>query len=467
MSPLAVDRLTALDQAFLQMERPGLPMHVASVGTFDAGPLLDEHGRLRVDDVVAHLEARAGLLPRLRQRVWEPPGEIDHACWVDDEDFDMRRHVDVVAVPPPGDERALREVAASTFAELLDRAHPLWHLRFVTGLEGDRVALIQRTHHAMVDGISGVDVAAVVLELSPDGTPVDLPVRPPVTAPTVAEEVEELLARAARAPAAALATVGHALTHPAEALRRGRALADALATVLGDGLTAPPCSLNVPVGDRRELVWVRTSLPALKAAGREHGATANDVLLAAIAGGLRAQLVDRGEVIPADCALKLLVPVSLRTQDERGALGNRVAAYLPALPVGIGDPVARLQATAATMRRLKGHREDQVSDVLLRLADALPVGLSAAIARTVDHQRFVNVVVTNVPGPPVPLYLLGARMLEAFPIVPLGGNLSEEVAILSYEDAVTIGITIDPDACPDVDVFVDGLERSLRELGVA
>lgn len=467
MSQVTADRLTALDQAFLQMERPGLPMHVASVGTFEAGPLLDEDGALRLDDVLAHLEARAGLLPRLRQRVWEPPGEIDHACWVDDEAFDVRHHVDVVALPQPGDEAALRAVAAETFTEVLDRRHPLWHLRFVTGLDGDRVALIQRTHHAMVDGISGVDVAAVVLELSPDGSVVDVPERPPAIAPSVLEEVEALAGRAARAPVAAAAAIGHALAHPGDAVRHGRALADAVATVLGDGVAAPACSLNVPIGARRELVWVRTSLSALKAAGRAHGATANDVLLAAIAGGLRAQLVHRGEVIPTDHCLKLLVPVSLRTHDERGALGNRVAAYLPALPIGIGDPATRLQATAATMRRLKGHQEDQVSDLLLRLADALPVRVAAAIARTVDHQPLVNLVVTNVPGPPVPLYLLGARMLEAFPVVPLGGNLSEEVAILSYEDAVTIGITIDPDTCPDVDVFVAGLERSLWELGVA
>jgi len=466
MSQITADRLTALDQAFLQMERPGLPMHVASVGIFEAGPLLDDRGALRLDDVVAHLEARAGLLPRLRQRVWEPPGDIGHASWVDDEDFDMRRHVDVVAVPAPGDEEALRTLAAETFAGTLDRRHPLWHLRFVTGLDGDRVALIQRTHHAMVDGISGVDVAAVVLELSPDGATVEVPEPPPVAAPSVLDEVEELVGRAAHAPAAAAAVIARALTHPGEAVRRSRSLVDAVATVLGDGVSAPDCSLNVPIGDRRELVWVRTRLSALKSAGREHGATANDVLLSAIAGGLRAQLVHRGEVLQTGRYLKLLVPVSLRTQDERGALGNKVAAYLPALPIGIGDPVGRLQATSATMKRLKGHHEDQVSDLLLRLADALPVGVAAALARTVEHQAFVNLVVTNVPGPPVPLYLLGARMLEAFPIVPLGGNLSEEIAILSYEDAVTIGITVDPDSCPDVDVFVAGLRRSLDELGV-
>ena len=457
-------RLTALDESFLQMERPGLPMHVASAATFEAGPLLDADGTFRLEDMARHIDRRARLLPRLRQRVWSPPGGFDHARWVDDADFDVHRHIDVVAAPAPGDEGALRAVAVDTVRQLLDRDHPLWHMRFVTGLQDGRIGLIQRTHHTMVDGVSGVDVAAVLLDLERDPEPDEVVAWRPVTNPTVIDEIDDLIERARRLPASALSTVTRPVTDLPGTLRRGRTLLDALGTVLADGVRAPACSLNVPIGEHRELAWVRGRLSSLKEVGRRHGATVNDVLLTAIAGGLRAQLVHRGESLPTDRTVKVLVPVSLRQDDEHGALGNRVAAFLLALPIGLGDPAARLRATTEAMRRVKGHREDAVSDLLLGLVDALPVGVAATLARSVDAQPFVNLVVTNVPGPPFPLFLLGARMLEVFPIVPLGGNLSEEVAILSYEDAITIGITSDPDTCPDADVFVAGIERTLEEL---
>lgn len=457
-------RLTALDESFLQMERPGLPMHVASVATFEAGPLLDDGGALRLEDLARHIEGRAALLPRLRHRVWSPPGGIDHARWVDDEDFDVHRHIDVVSAPVPGDEAALRRITTETVEELLDRGHPLWHLRFVTGLDGDRIGLVQRTHHAMVDGVSGVDVAAVVLDLTPDSAAAEPIPWSPAPNPTVADEVGDLIDRVRHAPRSAISTIGRTITHPEQAVLAGRSLVDALSTVLQDGARAPECSLNVPVGPRRELAWVRARLSSVKDVGRRHGATVNDVILSAVAGGLRAQLLRRDEPLPTERVLKVLVPVSLRRDDEHAALGNRVAAYLLALPIGIGDPVARLQATSNAMARVKGHHEETVSDVLLGLADALPVGVAAAIARTVETQTFVNLVITNVPGPRQPLYLLGARMLDALPVIPLGGNLSEGVAILSYEDGITIGVAADPDACPDLDAFVAGIEKSLEEL---
>ena len=465
MTTVANERLTALDESFLHMEHDGMPMHVASAATFEAGPLLDEDGQLRLDDILRHIESRAALLPRLRQRLWTPPAGIDHARWVDDEHFDIRRHVDVVEAPAPGDDAVLRMLAAQAETELLDRDGPLWHMRFVTGLSDGRIGLIQRTHHAMVDGVSGVDVAAVVLDLTPDpGADVVEdwhPGRPPTSADAMLDVVRDTFAL----PGRILRQVEETLRHPISSLQHGQALVEAFSEVLADGLRAPDCSLNVPVGPRRELAWIRTDLPALKRVGRAANATVNDVILTAVAGGLRSLLLQRGETIPADCSVKVLVPVSLREQTERGALGNRVAAYLLPLPIGVGDPDVRLGTTSETMRRLKEHHEASASDVLLSAIDRLPIRLSEALARTVDSQPFVNLVITNVPGPREPLYLIGSRMLEAFPIVPLGGNLSLGVAILSYGDSLNIGVTVDPDACPDVDHFVAGVDTTLDELG--
>lgn len=464
MRTVAADRLTALDESFLSMERPGLPMHVASVATFEAGPLVDGGGALRLDDICGHVAARASLLPRLRHRLWTPPGGIDHRRWVDDEHFDVRRHIDVVEAPAPGDDDALRRLAAEAEAELLPRDRPLWHMRFVTGLRDGRVGLIQRTHHAMVDGVSGVDIAAVILDLTPEAGPDVADDWQPAHPPGAFDAVFDALRGTVRTPAWLLHQAEEYVRHPVTSLQRGQSLADALGTVLVDGLGAPACSLNVPVGPRRDLAWIRTELPALKGVGRRFDATLNDVVLTAIAGGLRAQFVGRGETVDPHRTVKILVPVSLRTEGERGALGNRVGAYLLHLPVGVESAEERLAASSEAMRRLKTHHEATASHALLGLADLLPTRVAEAIARGVDSQSLINLVVTNVPGPRDPLYLLGSRMLEAFPIVPLGGNLSLGVAILSYGEMLTIGVTVDPDTCTDVETFVAGVHATLDDL---
>ena len=459
------ERLGAIDATYLAAEESRVPLHVASLAIFEAGPLLDERGVFRLDEVRARIDGRLGLLPRLRQRVADVPFGIARPVWVDDVDFDIVNHVDVVGLPSPHDEAALLQLAAELVMTPLDRARPLWHLRFVTGLEGDRVALIERAHHAMVDGVSGVDVSVVLLDASPDSPAnVDTGWEPAPAPGAVALLVGGVIDRV-RAPWVSGARTVVSLANPARAARNAREVVAALRTVGASGARAPRSSINMQVGSRRRIVVLRERLSDVRSAGHARGATVNDVVLTAVAGGMRALFLSRGESLPPDRTVKVLIPVSLRDESESMTLGNRVGGLLASLPIGIGDIDERLEAIAKTTKELKASPEASAADVLLRVADLLPPSIAKTIGRGVHHQPFVNTVVTNVPGPPFPLYAMGARMLEAFPIVPLGGNMDLEVAVLSYDGALTLGITADCATCPDVEVFADGLERSLCDLG--
>lgn len=461
----AIDRLRAIDATFLHVEGPDLPMHVASVATFEAGPLLDPAGQLRIDDLRAQVASRMDTLPRLRKRLaWTPLG-LTRPCWVDDVHFDVANHVDTVELPPGAGPDGLRHLAEGLIARPLPRNRPLWHLCFVTGLEHDRVGLVERVHHALVDGVSGVDVATVLLDLTPEVQPP----HPSYWEPSPHAAPESRLLDGLRAQARLpfdLARAGlRAVAHPIRVGRQAAETATAVATVVMDGVVAPSSPLNRPTGHRRQLAWITTHLDDVKQAGRTHGATANDVVLSAAAEGLRSLHLVRGEIVASDAILKVFVPVSLRDDAQRGTLGNQVGGLLLRLPIGIADPVERLRAIADTTARLKRRREAATSDLLMAVADILPAPITERLTRFGDRQRVVNLVVTNVPGPPVPLYCLGARMLDVFPVVPLGPNLPVGLAVLSYDGALNIGITADPGQVPDLDVITGGIEAALATLG--
>ena len=461
------ERLTALDTYFLHADRPGLPMLVGSVAFFEAAPLLDGHGRLRLEALRASVTDRLDSLPRLRRKLAWTPGGIARPCWVDDECFDVTAHVDAVEVG--GGEDGVRAYAATLFSEILDRDRPLWHLRFVTGFDEGRVALIERVHHSLVDGVSGVDVATVLLDLEPE-PPARAPSTwvappPPSGAALAGAGVRAAVADPLRLARSSLA----AAAHPVRTGRATLTAARAFATVAGDGVFAPPSSLNVPVDGHRALAWIRTDLASVKAAAADAGAgvKVNDVVLGAVAGGLRSLLLGRGEPLRSDLVLKVLVPVSLRGDREHGTLGNRVGALVLPLPVGIGDPDARMRAIAAATARRKARGEAGAADLLLTAADLLPAPLIGPVARSVHRQPLVNLVVTNVPGPPVPLYAMGARMLDVYPFVPLAGNLSLGVAILSYDGGLYVGVSADRDTCPDVETFAAGVRDGFAAVGAA
>ena len=456
-------RLSALDAAFLAFESDRTPTHVGTLAFFEGGPFRDGAGRFRLAELRQRVEGRLHLVPRLRQVPAPTPLGLAHPVLVDVADFDIAHHVRLVEVGAPGSEAEALELAAQLHMERLDPSRPLWELWFVDGLADGRVALVEKIHHSIVDGVSGVEVATVLLDLDPD-PPVDAaPTWEPTPEPGPVALALAGIGDRLRRPVDLLADALGGLRHPVAAAREVAHDVEALRSVLRPPLAAPRSSLNVQVGHRRRLAVVRRDLAAVKDDAHAHGGTVNDLVLAAVTGGLRRLLESRGELDgDADLALRALVPVSLHT--ATGELGNVVAGLVVDLPVGIDDPSARLASIAADMRDRKASGEAAASAGILHAADLLPPVLARSLSRAVHHQPFVNLVVTNVPGTSFPLYAMGARMLDAIPIVPLGGNLSVSIGILSYDGHLDLGLFADPEACPDLDVLVDGIEVAFDEL---
>ena len=458
-----VTRLSALDAAFLAAESPVTPMHVGSLSIFEGDPMRDEEGRFRLDDTRTIVEERLQLIPRFRQRVIDVPFGLGRPVWADDPDFDVSHHVRLTTLPSPGSERQLRELCESLHMELLDRSRPLWELWFVDGLAQRRIALIEKVHHAMIDGVSGVDVATALMDLEPEPrryetepwTPGPLPNRTGLFASALVDLGAE--------PFRFAGAVGRAIRHPSGAAAGWAAFGRAASTLASRRTVAPHSSINKPVGRHRRYEVVRQSLAAIQEIREESGGTVNDVVLAAVTGGLRYLLEGRGENVDGR-SLEALVPVSLRAQGDHLTLGNRVAAMLVPLPIGEPDARIRLDEVRAAVGIRKEQQQAAATAALMDTTDHWPAVLSARTAGLIHRQPFVNVVVTNVPGPQFPLYAGGARMLETFPIVPLGGNLDVSVGILSYDGQLTIGLFADAATCPDVALLAEGIEKGFLEL---
>ena len=454
------DAMTALDAGFLAIEQPNTPMHVGSLSIFDGAPFRDRNGDVRLDDVRDRVAERLHLLPRFRQRVATVPWGAGRPIWVDDGRFDVAHHVRLLRLPAPGSRAQLAELCCELQAERLDRRRPLWELCFVDGLDDGSVALVERVHHAMVDGVSGVDVAAALLDLEPDPPPMD----PPPWRPRPAPHGVQLLTRSQlelwREPAEWVRswcrTARHLAAMPGATLQRGAGALDAVGSAAG---RRPHLRvLRGHVGPGRRLDWVTVGLDDVADAGHRHEATVNDVVLAAVAGAVRSLLVSRA-VSPAGRTLHVLVPVSTRAVDQRGQLGNRVTAILAPVPLDGATPAERLERVRSSMTTHKRrHQSDGVQSVLGGL-ELLPHGVMSVLARTtVRHQPTIDLVVTNVPGPAQPLYFLGAELRESVPIVPLAGNLTVGIAVLSYHRQLTIGVFGDAGHAHDV----ERLTRALR-----
>jgi diacylglycerol O-acyltransferase len=447
------DRLSGLDSSFLHMERAGAHMHVASTILFEGPPPSHEEFR-------DHIESRLHLVPRFRQKLRFVPFAQGRPVWVDDPHLNLNYHVRQTALPEPGSEEQLRNLAARIFSQQLDRTKPLWELWLVEGLEDGGFAIVGKSHHALVDGISGVDITTVLfdVEREPGGTPVRPPKWAPRPEPTDLELLGDALRERATSPREVVRGVRAALRGPRKVLHG----VGAAGKMIGAGMAAPSTPFNVEIGPHRRLAFVRAGLDDLKAVKNEHGGTVNDVVLSVVAGALGNYLRARGHETE-ELELRAMVPVSVRTEEERGALGNRIAAMMAPLPVWCENPVERLRIVTATMGDLKGSGQAVGAEILTRLTDFAPPTIASQAARLQPAQRFFNLVVTNVPGPQFPLYVLGREMKAIFPLVPLARRQALCVGIMSYNGQVDFGLVGDYDAMADLDSFALDLEQALAE----
>ena len=454
-SPVAnPDRLSGLDASFLALEKGGAHMHVGSVLVFagEAPPY---------EDLLAQIEQRLHLVPRYRQKLAFPPLTQARPVWVDDPHFNLRYHVRHTALPAPAGEEQLRRLAGRLFSQQLDRTKPLWEIWLVQRVGEDRFALLCKTHHALVDGISGVDIMTVLFDLEPDPPPGDPPPPwQPRPEPSGTALAADALLERATAPLGIARAAASAVADPAGATRTLAGLASMAVAGLGG---APPSPLNPRIGPHRRFAWAEVQLDVLKAVKGALGGTVNDVVLAVVAGALRAHLLRRGQA-PEGLELKAMVPVSIRADSERGALGNRVSAIYAPLPVGIADPLERFRAVHTAVGDLKASGQAVGAEALTRLAGfAAPTVLNQA-ARLQSRQRFFNVTVTNVPGPQFPLFMLGRRLEAFYPKVPLVTNTALGVAVMSYDGRVFFGLLGDFDAMPDLDDLAADVRAAVTEL---
>jgi len=478
-------QLTSLDAQFLAVESAGTYGHVGGLAVYD--PSTAPGGRVTVQDVCRLVGQRLHMLPPFRSRLVEVPFGLDLPYWIEDPDFDLDFHIRESAVPPPGDDRRTAETVARIFARPLDRAHPLWELYLIHGLEGDRVALLTKVHHSVADGVSGNEILSVLLDESPEGREVE-----PVPEPSAGERAPgelEMLVRGAlglpRQPLRALRAIPSALPNLTElpganafpggplvsgALSRARRL---LGREEDDGVlevsTARPprTSFNGPVSPHRRFAFGSLSLDSVKALKNELEITVNDVVVALAATAVRDWLLARDE-LPGD-PLVALVPVSVRREEERGTFGNRISAMIVPIPTNEPDPRRRLLRTHELLKSAKERHNALPAQLLTDATAFIPPAVAALAARTAvgvmsRTRPPLNLVISNVPGPREPLYCAGAQLEGHYPVSVVMDGVGLNITVMSYRDHLDFGIIADREQVDDVWNLMDGTGRALEEL---
>ena len=452
------ERLSASDMSSLLAERGPIHVHVGATMIMEGGPPPFE-------ELLAHVDSRLGLVPRFRQRVTEAPMvQLANPSWGDDPRFDLRWHTRHLALPAPGSREQLRDLVGSVMSQPLDLTRPLWQLCLIEGLEGDRHAYLAKTHHALVDGVSAIDVGTIMLDPNPEGTEMQLPDEPwePDQSSPAMLFVREATDRIRAPIQAARRTARSALAMPRETAGRVVRTAEGFAELAAGGPSAPPSPLNVEIGRDRRVAWVPTDLQALKDARVVEGATVNDVILAVATGALRRFLARLGDELPE--YLVALVPVSIRRPDEQLELGNRITTIFVRLPIGSADPRERLAAIQAETARLKESEQARAASLIIEATGWVPPTINRVLADAMSRPLSWNLVVSNVPGPQQPFYLLGRRMLEVYPFVPLSPQRHAlAIGVVSYDGGVFFGLVGDRDALAAIDDLAAALEASLAE----
>jgi len=458
-----MERLTPLAASFLEAEDvdPTASLAIGSFSVFE-GPAPD------FEDFVRSIEGRLPLVPRYRQKLRRVPFDLAAPAWVDDTSFDVHWHIRNTALPAPGGPEEIGRLMSRVMSRRMDRSRPMWEYWFCEGLADGRWGLISKLHHCLADGVSGTDLYQLLLDLTPE---------PPVPGPDTwqpAEPVSTLVFTAAAvrdlalSPVQAVRQAAMVLRSPRRLVRSTTEAASGLLSLAGAVRPVHTTSLMGPVDGSRRYAWAELSLADIRVVRKAFGVTVNDVALAAVSGGFRRLLLSRGEV-PDPHALRSLVPVSTREPGEESIPDNRVSLMLPYLPVDVADPVERLRAVHRRIRELRWHHEPEAGGTLTTAAELGPFGpVSWAMRAGLRFpQRNIATVTTNVPGPRVTLYALGREVLQLLPYVPIADRVRVGVAMFSYRDALTFGITADFDTVPDVDVLARGIEESAAELVAA
>jgi WS/DGAT/MGAT family acyltransferase len=453
--------MSPMDSSFLHIENDTTPMHIGGVSIFEGPPPPFE-------DLRAMVAGKLALVPRYRQKVRSVPLAAGPPVWIEDPHFSIDYHLRRTAIPAPGEDAQLRQMAARVFSQHLDRNKPLWELWMVEGMTGERWALLSKVHHCMVDGVAGTDLMSVMfsdetLAGEDAGRPLAHWSAPPE--PSGIDVLVRTIVRRA-SPAGQLETFKQALRAPRETVRT---VAEVARGALAAGPSLRPVgasSLTGPIGPHRRWSWATVRLADVKTVRAALGGTVNDVVLSVITNGFRALLDERGEHSPPERVVRTMVPVSVRRRGERGVYNNRVSAVFAGLPVGLDDPAQRLARIRAEMDGVKQSKQAVAGDVLSSLSGFAPPLLLALGSRlvTVSPRLNMHTATTNVPGPQQPVQTLGRKMIESFPFVPVVGSIRIVVAIFSYDGGLYFGVTGDYDGAPDIDVLTSGIERGMEDL---
>ncbi|MAI24398.1 MAG: WS/DGAT/MGAT family O-acyltransferase [Myxococcota bacterium] len=454
------ERLSAQDNSFLLFETPKLHMHISSTLIYEAEALTNEEGGIDFDRIKRAVEGNLHRIPRYRQKLHFIPIE-NHAVWVDDKNFMLDYHVRHTALPKPGSEKQLKRMAARIMAQPLDRSRPLWEAWVIEGIEGNRFALIIKIHHCMIDGSSGVDLIQNMMTMTPDRTLPEAPAYIPRPRPSRSDLMLDEIWRRASLPLRAFNGMRAFADETDDLLADISSRANILWKTLGTGLTASETPMNGPPSHHRKFDWFEVSLDDIKALRRGLDCSVNDVVLAVVTGAIREFLLLRG-VDPSLLSFKVSAPVSVRKEEEKGKLGNRVSSWVIELPIQEPDPIQQLQKLRAVTRNLKETNRALGISMIMKVAEWTPASLLSLGSQATSGP--INSIVTNVPGPQFPLYLQGAKLLSVFPQVPLLGEMGVGIALMSYDGKVCWGFNANPDVIPDLDVFVTQIRKSLDTL---
>ena len=466
MSKMFFERLSALDNSFLVFEKPHIPMHIGSTMIFEAGELAHPDGGIDVDAVRDAVRAALPFIPRYRQKIVQVPGSY-RWVWVDDSHFNIDYHIRHTALPRPGGDEELKRLAGRIMESHLDRSRPLWEMWVVEGMDDGRFAIISKVHHCMIDGVAGVDLMTVLLDVDRESKRPQpgafIPRRVPTAWELLADGVSHRAMLPLRLLKGASALFKEADDTKRDLLVRLRALAGMLGWTVASADDIP---FNREVGPHRRADWYAMDLARVKAVRARLGGSINDIVLTVVAGAVQRMLSKR-RINPGSVDFRVLAPVSVRGNDERGRPGNRVSAWLIDLPVDRVDPRAQLDLVREQTRELKESRQAVGAELLTDVAEWAPSTLLALGTRNVTRMRLFDMIVTNVPGPQFPVYMAGARLLETYPVVPLFDNMGLGIALLSYDGAIYWGMNADYDLFPDTSEAVDAIDESFAALEAA